>query len=347
MKRRSFIQTISTTLLASLLPSRLHSEETTHLNNPTLETIKEGYGGNVLKDGKFENLFYRPNDKSLWDVLKWRWSDNPLRDIKNAKSDFRYPLIKNNPELKTDKNFIAWLGHATFLIQIDGKQIITDPVLFDIPMIKRLLPTPIHPKEINPDYTLISHGHYDHLDIQTLEHFPNTTALVPLKFSKLIDSISESMEIQEAGWFQKYSINESFEIYLLPAHHWHSRYGIDRDEILWGSFLIKANGVTIYFAGDTAYSKHFKAINEVFGEIDYALMPVGAYNPRWFMKESHIDPQDSIQAFKELGAKHFIPMHYGTYDLTDEPYDEPIELLKTLGIDIDYTILDIGGVLKI
>ena len=347
MKRRGFLKTTFATLLASALPKRLQADELTYLSNPKLTTIKNGYKGNIIRDGKFENLFYRENNKGFWDMVKWRMSDNPIRDLKESKKDFRYPQIDNNSELGSKDDYIAWLGHATFLIQIGGKRIITDPVLFDIPFIKRLTPAPIHASKIKPDYALISHAHYDHLDGQTLEYFNNTTALLPLNFARLVKDINPSITTQEAGWFQKYEIDEAFEIYLLPAHHWHLRNGFDRDEILWGSFLIKTPTTSIYFAGDTEYSEHFKAINEVFGEIDYALLPIGAYRPRWFMKNSHIDPQDSIKAFKELNAKHFIPMHYGTYDLTDEPYDEPVELLKTLGVNIDYTVLEIGGVLKI
>ena len=347
MKRRGFIMTTLGLFSSLLLPQRVLAEDVTYLSNPKLKTIKKNYNGNLLRDGKFENLYYRPNNKGFLDVMRWRMSDNPIRDLKESKKDFRYPQIDNNPELNSKDDYIAWLGHATFLIQIGGKKIITDPVLFDIPFIKRLSLAPLHPSKITPDYTLISHAHYDHLDGQTLEYFNETTALIPLRFGKLMKDINPTIKIQEAGWFQKYDIDENFEIFLLPAHHWHLRNGFDRDEILWGSFLIKTPTTSIYFAGDTAYSEHFKAINAVFGEIDYALMPVGAYSPRWFMKNSHIDPQDSIKAFTELNAKHFIPMHYGTYDLTDEPYDEPIELLNTLGIGINYTILDIGGVLKI
>ena len=123
---------------------------------------------------------------------------------------------------------------------------------------------------------------------------------------------------------------KEFEIVFLPAHHWNRRWMNDTNRELWGSFLIRTGDKTIYFAGDTAYANHFKEIRKLAGTIDYVFMPIAAYRPDWMMRRAHVSPQEAVNAFNDLGAKYFVPMHYGTFDLSDEPIGEPIRLLKQM-----------------
>lgn len=160
--------------------------------------------------------------------------------------------------------------------------------------------------------------------------------------SKLIQKINPTIITQEAGWYQQYVIAEDFDIYLLPAHHWHKRGLADKDEVLWGSFLIKTKYKSIYFGGDSGYSKHFKDIYKTFGKIDIAILPIGTYAPRWFMRPSHMNPTEALKAYRDLHATTLIPMHFGTFDLSDEPLGEPEQILQKIGEKENIHFLTIG-----
>ena len=325
----------------SLFARNGSTTEKKFISNPDLPSVQSTFRGNEIIDGVFQNLYGEVGGDSLWKVLKWRFSINAQKDIK-AKEDYSLPVTKARNILQNEDDFILWLGHASWLIQINGKKIITDPCLTSPPFVKRLTQLPIPIEAIKPDYLLISHGHFDHLDTDTLEHFSGATALIPLNMTSLIKKINPEITCHEAGWYQQYKDTDDFKVTFLPAHHWHRRGSNDYNEILWGSFLIKTKTNTIYFGGDSAYSKHFKDIGELFGEIDTAILPIAAYSPRWFMKSSHINPEEAMQAFKDLKAKRFIPMHYGTFDLSDEPLGEPVQRLKELAGKETITFLNIG-----
>ncbi|WP_238531649.1 MBL fold metallo-hydrolase [Nitritalea halalkaliphila] len=148
----------------------------------------------------------------------------------------------------------------------------------------------------------------------------------------------------EAGWFQRYPLQKKgLEITYLPARHWSRRGLLDENKTLWGGFYIKSKTKSIFFMGDSGYDAHFKLIADALGAPDYAIMGVGAYKPEWFMAQAHISPLDAIKAFNEMGAKTFIPMHYGTFDLSDEPSLEPWDVLwehkKTINGKLEEGIL--------
>ncbi len=313
----------------------------TYLKNSQLHTIKEDFKGNAFIDDVFENLYGRSGMTTFVDLLKWKLGANPKAKIKE-KETYNLEVVEDASVLDKKEDYICWLGHASFLIHIDGKKIVTDPCLTNPPFIKRLTKLPFKLESIKPDYLLISHGHYDHLDSDTLKYFNDAKALTPLSMTNLVKGMNSSIKIQEAGWYQSYELEEDFEIYFLPSHHWHRRSLTDRDEALWGSFLIKMKHKTIYFAGDSGYSKHFKDIYETFGEIDIAILPIGAYEPSWFMKSSHISPSEALQAYKDLHAKAFIPMNFGTFDLTNEPLGEPEQILRKIGKKENIHFLTIG-----
>ena len=319
----------------------LKSKTKRYLKNPRLQIIKKGFLGNTLVDGTFQNLYGKSDMSTLYDLLKWKLSSNPQKKIKDNEQ-YKLKVIKEPSILESKKDYICWMGHASFLIQINGKRILTDPCLTAPPLTKRYTELPFPIQDIKPEYLLISHGHYDHLDSDTVKHLHHSVALVPLKMSKLIHKMNPTIITQEAGWYQRYHIAEDFDIYLLPAHHWHKRGLADKDEVLWGSFLIKTKHKSIYFAGDTGYSKHFKDIYKTFGKIDIAILPIGAYAPRWFMRPSHMNPEEALKAYKDLHAKTLIPMHFGTFDLSDEPLGEPEQILRNIGQRKNIHFLTIG-----
>jgi len=318
-----------------------HATKREFINNPSLISVKSNFKGNEIINGVFQNLYGESGGGSLWKILKWRFSENVQKDIK-AGENYSLPVTEARNVLQNNDDYILWLGHASWLIQINGKKIVTDPCLTSPPFVKRRTKLPIPIEAINPDYLLISHGHFDHLDSDTLEHFSGATALIPLNMSGLIRNINPDIRCHEAGWYQQFDNKEDFQILFLPAHHWHRRNSHDYNKVLWGSFLIKTETTSIYFGGDSAYSKHFKDIGELFGKIDTAILPIAAYAPRWFMKSSHINPEEAMQAFKDLKARRLIPMHYGTFDLSDEPLSEPEQRLKMISEKDAVTFLHIG-----
>ncbi|MBX7225003.1 MAG: MBL fold metallo-hydrolase [Chitinophagales bacterium] len=301
--------------------------------NPHLSFIKEGYDGNTIIDGQY--VYKNKLEKVPFEHLaKWLLTKNPQK--REKKADTYIPEVdKSKKILHEKKDFIMWLGHATFLIQVDGIRIITDPVLDNISFfLKRRCPLPCHIAELKDiDYIILSHGHRDHLDISSLcklyDHNPNAKVLCPLNIGQIIRKNTPYHNITEAGWWQRYD-EEAIRIEFLPAKHWNRRHLTDFNTTLWGSFGIYGSNVSIYFAGDTALGEHFKQIKETCGAFDYCLMPVGAYKPRFIMEWAHTSPEEAVEAFHHLEGKVFIPMHYGTFDLSDEPAGEPIQQLRQM-----------------
>ncbi len=305
-----------------------------YLNNPNLTTIKANYSGNEIRGKMFLNY----EDVALptfSKVLKWRFSKNPQREEK--KNDKWLPDVIMNNDMFIDKqDKLVWLGHASFLLTLGGKQILIDPVFNDIPFIKRLVGIPFHRDSVkNIDYVLLSHGHFDHCDKQSFKTIaaqnPNVKIFAPLRSTPLLKSFNSNLNVQEAGWYQQFKLDgDDIKIYYMPAFHWYKRGLFDNNQILWGSFVIQYKGLTIFFMGDSGYNTHFKEIASFFPNIDYCIMGVGAYKPSYMMKTSHTSPEDAVKAFHDLKGKVFIPMHYGTYDLADEPLREPLTLLENM-----------------
>jgi L-ascorbate metabolism protein UlaG (beta-lactamase superfamily) len=229
------------------------------------------------------------------------------------------------------------LGHASFFIQLSGTRILTDPIYWKLPVGKRFSEMPVDPdKLLNIDYIMVSHSHYDHCDKSSIKlltkNNPNAEVLTGLKLDGLIGKWT-SNKIQTAGWYQQYQLGNDLKITFLPSRHWSNRSLLDANHTLWGGFMIEKNGKCIYFGGDSAHGSHFRDIGELFQSIDVALIGVGAYAPAWFMSPMHQDPYDALNAFNATGAKTFIPFHYGTFDVSDEPMGEPEQILKKLDGD--------------
>lgn len=302
--------------------------------NPELHTIKPGHAGNARRGKQFINY----EDVALpgmGRVLKWKLGRNPQKEEK--KNDRWLPeVIRNDSMFTNGRDKIVWLGHASFLITLNGKNILTDPVFNDIPFVKRLIGIPFERTALKQvDYVLLSHGHFDHCDEKSFKTLaaqnPEMQVFGPLNSTGVLHRFNKNIRVQEAGWYQQFKVgDEAIEIWYMPAFHWYKRGFSDNNTVLWGSFVIKHNGRTIFFMGDSGYNTHFKEIASFFPEMDICLMGVGAYKPDFMMRTSHTSPVESVRAFNDLNGKVFIPMHYGTYDLADEPASEPLNLLKEM-----------------
>lgn len=305
-----------------------------HIRNERLETIKKDYRGNKTIGGRFANgdeSYYPP----LSEVLRWKLSKNPQRNEK--KRDNYVPPVHTGSEfIESDKDMIVWLGHCSFFIRLGGVTFLTDPVFYDLPLMPRRAGMPCPPEHLrNINFLLLSHGHRDHLDQKTIRTVfssnPQLKALTPLRAGDILRGINPHLPYQEAGWYQKYDLlPEGVAVYFLPAAHWHRRGLLDMNRVLWGSFVLKTPTLSLYFAGDSGFGQHFEEIEALFGPIDVCLIPVGAYKPAFLMAKSHMNPREAVKAYNHLRGGTFIPMHYATFDISDEPPGEPVRLLQQI-----------------
>ncbi|CAI8162579.1 MAG: Uncharacterised protein [Pseudidiomarina mangrovi] len=222
---------------------------------------------------------------------------------------------------------ITWLGHATFLLQYRGINVLTDPILseraspFSFAGPKRLQAAPLTVDQLPAiDWVVISHNHYDHLDIATIQALPSSVRYaVPLGLKAwFIEQGVAAAQVHEFDWWDDLSIG-SLTITATPSQHWSARSLWDRNDTLWASWLIQIDDFTSWFAGDTGYNEvQFKQIGDRAGTIDVAMIPIGAYLPRWFMQPQHIDPSEALQMHQDVRAKHSLAMHWGTFPLAAE-----------------------------
>ncbi len=317
--------------------------------NPNLKSINPEWKGNILFDNRFANGNIKDVGFSFFDILKWKFSKN---DFKNGRKDEDYQLkvVHDDSFLISDKDVIVWLGHASFFIRINGVTILTDPILGSLPFIKRMTKFPIDKHKLkNIDYVLLSHAHRDHFDKRSMKilakNNPNMKVLLPMELGKWF--AMKGINFQEAAWYQQYEIPHKAKITLMPAQHWSNHNGYDYNMELWGSFVIEIGDKTIFFAGDSAYGSHFKTINSYFPNIDYAMLPIAAYRPDYIMKQSHMSPWEAMDAFTDLKAKTMIPMHYGTFNLADEYFGEPEEIMRENSDRLNIKILPAGETFEI
>jgi L-ascorbate metabolism protein UlaG (beta-lactamase superfamily) len=239
------------------------------------------------------------------------------------------------PELAGAAAVITFVGHATFLIQTAAGHILTDPMYSERAGPLNLLGPrrarrPAVPFEELPPIAmvLLSHNHYDHCDLPTLSRLArrfDPIVVAPLGNAALVRS-SGVRRIEELDWWQHSTIS-SVPITLTPAHHFSARTPFDRNRALWGGFMLHAGAARIYFAGDSAYTPLFHDVRLRLGPIDVAVLPIGAYEPRWFMRAVHMNPAEAVQAHLDLEASQSVGMHFGTFQLTTEGIDEPLRAL--------------------
>lgn len=307
---------------------------TEYIKNENLETVKNDWKGTPLdQKGRFVNVEH-PFLPSTIELLKWRLSSNKFSDEKK-KDTQRLKVLDPTGFLNSNKDGILWLGHASVYIRLKGKTILIDPVFGEPTFFKRFVEVPNPITKIKQvDYVLLTHDHRDHCDETTLrqiaDKFPNAKFLGGLRMDELFkDWTNDKNEAKIAGWYQQFELkDEDLKITFVPVRHWSQRGLFDTNYRLWGGFIIESGDTKIYHGGDSGYGSHYKELSETFGEIDYFIIGIGAYEPRWFMKANHNNPADVVRAFQDAKAKFLIPMHYGTFDLSDEPPSQPLSFLK-------------------
>ena len=244
-------------------------------------------------------------------------------------------FAKDTVSPRSKEPVITWLGHATFLIQIDNINILTDPVLLgNSRLYPRQVPVPISLEALPPiDIIVLSHNHFDHFDPKTLNALAqknNSTMLVPYGDKVRMKQLGFS-KVHELEWGESTCISgqdNTIKCSFLPAHHWSGTGAFDVNKSLWGSWLFQGEDKTVYFAGDTAYSDHFSWIKDNAPAIDIAIMPIGPLHPQELMLESHTSAHEAVKAFEVLDATHFIPMHWGTFRPANDNFEDPINQLK-------------------
>ncbi|WP_050615033.1 MBL fold metallo-hydrolase [Bacillus testis] len=258
-----------------------------------------------------------------------RWQKERRKKIKDLSIRIPQSSKKEAQALRRNRSdfSITWIGHSTFLIQADGANILTDPVWANWMGYERRETEPGLPIEELPDidYVLLSHNHYDHLHYGSLRKLKgNITYLVPHGMKNAFRRKGFTPVI-EAEWWDTYKIG-SLAFSFVPAQHWTRRGLTDANTSHWGGWVIQSSQQTVYFAGDSAYFRGFKEIGEAF-DIDYTLMPIGAYEPEWMMGNAHLTPKDAVMAFMDTRGRVMVPMHYGAYRLADDTGPEALDQL--------------------
>jgi L-ascorbate metabolism protein UlaG (beta-lactamase superfamily) len=284
-----------------------------------------------------------------------------LKMLREKRS--RWPVRVENTGIPTlheplhrDDVAITFVNHATFLIQADGINVLTDPIWSERASPvgwagpKRVRDPGVTWDALPPiDVVLLSHNHYDHLDVATLARLRERyepIMLVAAGDGRIIQPLGVR-RLHELDWWSSFTLSERSKFTFVPAQHFSARSLFDRQESLWGGYMIEVAGRRIYFSGDTGYSVHFAEISRRLGRPDIALLGIGSYEPQWFMKPVHMNPADAVAAHRDLGARHSIGMHFGTFQLSAEGIDQPLldlaRALEEQGIsENDFVTLEVG-----
>ena len=281
---------------------------------------------------RYSNLDGHKVGGSLLRVLKWKagWHDEkrPAAPITGVP----VPVVANDGRAlrKAAADALTWIGHASFLVQLGGSSALIDLVMSPA-LVGGLIPRNVAPGlgwQALPkiDLVLVTHNHRDHMDAPTLRRLgPDPVYVVPQGLGRWF-ARAGLRRVVEMAWWQRERI-AGLDVTFVPAEHWSRRGLLDTNESWWGGYVIERGGLRVYHSGDTAWFDGFALIGEKCGAIDAAMLPIGAYAPRWFMQRQHMDPFDAVRAFAALGARRFVAMHWGTFKLTDEDLAEPPRLL--------------------
>jgi len=290
-------------------------------------------------DTGFRNI-YNNEHPGLIDFVRWRFSRlrNPVSCSHGPafpRHDTDHALLEN-PHGKTT---VTWIGHATLFLSIGGETFITDPHFseraspFQWAGPRRVVPPGVALDDLPPiDFVLISHDHYDSLDTESITRIARrpggdkTVYLVPLGLKKWFTEQGID-RVFELDWWDEYQRDE-YHITAVPLQHWSKRSIFSQNHSLWAGWVIKTDTFRFFFCGDTGYCPHFREIGERLGPFDLSAIPIGAYEPRWFMKNHHVNPDEAVQIHKDVRSRLSIAIHWGTFILTDEPLDEPPRLLS-------------------
>ena len=275
------------------------------------------------------------------DLLKWRW-DRLFKNIPAADT-YDFPVVTAETNFLHHNSTIpsiTWIGHATLLVQMGGVNIITDPQFS-----RRASPLQwLGPQRVVPPgialqdlprihYVVISHDHYDSLDVDSIKALfqrpegQQITFIVPLRLKAWFEDLGIT-RVVELDWWESYT-HDSLTFTAAPSQHWSKRTPFSRNKTLWASWIIKAAHFNFYFCGDSGYyAPMFKEIGAKLGPFDAAAIPIGAYEPRWFMRSKHMNPEEAVKVHLDLNAKQSVAIHWGTFILTDEPLTEPPQKLR-------------------
>jgi N-acyl-phosphatidylethanolamine-hydrolysing phospholipase D len=287
----------------------------------------------------FRNNYPHQEKQSFWKWMWARWTGGVPED---PAGGYGFPVLKPDVAFlaaNRSEPTLTWIGHATLLLQVGGVNVLTDPhfteraspVAFAGP--KRHVPPALALAELpHIDAVVISHNHYDHLDAGTVRHLNRQAGGAPRFFVPLGQKAWFAAEgidnVVELDWWDHVQ-HMGLEFHLVPVQHWSARTPWDRNQTLWGGWMVEHPSLRFFFAGDTGYSKDFADIRGRFGPIDLAAIPVGCYEPRWFMRANHVEPDESVQIHRDLGARYSVGIHWGTFRLTDERLDEPPQRLAS------------------
>jgi L-ascorbate metabolism protein UlaG (beta-lactamase superfamily) len=302
----------------------------------TRRSLRGGPGHQGPQTDHFDGrLFFNPDasaGRSFADFLRWQRTSRPApwpKWVEN-RTEPRLPS-----SLERGGIALTFVNHITYLLQFRGLNVLTDPVYSErVSPVQwtgpRRVRAPGLAYEALPriDVVLVSHNHYDHLDLDTLlrlerDHGP--IFLTGLGNRAFLEEHGLS-RVRELDWWEETAADDAVFTYT-PAQHWSGRGVAGRNRTLWGGFVVAATGRRVFFAGDTGYWRHFRDVRRRFGAVDVAMLPIGAYEPRWFMRDQHMDPGEAVRAHLDLEARLSIGTHYGCFQLTDEGIDDPVREL--------------------
>lgn len=312
-----------------VIATMLFMQQASFGKNPTGERLERIKKSKNYRDGAFQNIHNTPNfgeGYNFWKILKMYFSKGPTSPEKIIPTK---QLSFDTTDVNNVR--ITWLGHSTYLIQVDGKTILVDPIIVGnispVSFFGKAYPME-HPYTLadlpSIDYLLITHDHYDHLSYQTILALKDKVKHIYTSLG--VGSHLEywgvpSSKITELDWDESTSIVDSLHLTALPARHFSGR-GFTRNQTLWSSFVLKTKNKNIYIGGDSGYDDHFKNIGEKFGPFDITILECGQYNPAWGY--IHMQPEEVAQAAKDLNTRLLLPVHWAKYTLALHPWNEPI-----------------------